>query len=96
MVIEQPREMSALERNTRLWALLSGLGLHVTAIRPEDDENGLVALIVSAEPIPLGLTVCEQPTEPSVSFPVEGDEIVESVGPAESYGLNVVNFPTKR
>jgi len=73
------------------------MGLHVEAVRRRDDEESLVALIVSVEPIPFGLTLANPVTvtEVKIGCPLDGNQVVENISPAIRDRTNVVDFPTK-
>ena len=90
MKIEGPIQTSLEERNTHLWAFLTGLGLVVSAVRFPDDE--IDCFIVSLTPPKAKLHL---PAEFGVGSPMKGDEVIEPVGTAESRWPNVVDFPTK-
>ena len=89
VTIEQMPSMSLTERSAQLWAFLSGMGLYIQSVRPNDSDCELLAMVVSVAPLPFEI----------VAVPKElpdGDDASESatLGPELPQGGNIVPFPS--
>ena len=87
--------MSLAERSTQLWAFLTGMGLHVDAVRRSGDEDSLVALAVSLEPMPFRLTVADSPPEIGANLPVQREKMAGRAASPSGNVSNLVDFPAK-
>lgn len=100
-VVDEENRLSLCDRNSKLWCALNDMNAYVRPIRikGEGKRGNLVALVVSADPMPFDLTVTERgsefPSEAGVDFRFERNPVSGDVSPAQGQGVNVVNLPPK-
>lgn len=97
-VVEEENEMSLCHRNTNLWCFLNTIGVHVRPVRVKGkgEHGNLVALVVSAGPMPFDLTIAEDSSLTGIGLPMKGDQVSKVVSSPKSDGSIVVDFPSKR
>ena len=88
-----PEHMTVWDRNQRLYETLKGMGLHTEVVLCRDDPTKIDQIVVAAAPPTVVLQVAECSTQTSISAPMQGTHVVNSVGTAQRRGSNVVPFP---
>ena len=88
-----PEHMTVWDRNQRIYETLKVMGLHTEVVLCRDDQTKIDQIVVAAAPPTVILQVAECSTQTSISAPMQGTQVVGSVGATQRQGDNVIHFP---